>query len=521
MDRIFATPSLTGSAPRSIRWLPDSKGLTFVVTRGDEDSESTNLMVAELPSGKERTLCVIDTVAVPGDLAQGKDDHFHLGSYEWAETGDLMQFVFRGDVFTFNRRTGAVVRLTDTDADEDNVTFSPDGKRIAFSRENDLYVINLDTSQETRLTNTGSDTLQNGVLDWVYMEELFTRGDVRAFWWSPDSRAIAYMQFDTSPVPEFPIVDFLPLNNTVDMQRYPKAGDPNSVVRVGVVGAGGGATTWMKVDTEDDSYIARVYWFGGGKHIAVEKLNRSQNELRFIIANAETGDIEEPFAETSDTWIDVTYMQYYYKDKDRFVWTSARDGYTHLYLYKNDGTLIRRLTSGDWTVSNLNGVDEERGIIYYTSLEASILERQLYRVSETGEKITKISREPGTHNATFSPDSRYYYDWFSSVTVPRRITVHKASGERLFTLDECDTSELDSYELPAPEFFTFTSDEGIEFYASMIKPPDFDPARKYPVLVYTYGYPHGQIVRNIGFRTLGLWHEMMATRGYIIFQMDN
>ncbi len=521
VDRIFATPPLTGSAPRAIRWLPDSRGITYLATRGDGDSSTTHLVAVEVPSGKERTLCVIDTIAVPDDLGRGDDDRFRMDAYEWAETGDMIQFGFRGDVFTFDRRTGAVVRRTRTDADEDNLTFSPDGKWIAFTRDNDLFMIDLGTNEEVRLTTTGSDTLQNGVLDWVYMEELFTRGDVCAYWWSPDSRAIAYLQFDTSPIPKFPIVDFLPLHNTVEMQRYPKAGDPNSIVRVGVVAAGGGETTWMNVDTADDSYIARVSWFGDGKHLSVEKLNRSQDELRFLIADAATGNVEEGFVETSDTWIDVTYMRHYYESKDQFVWNSARDGFSHLYLYKNDGTLIHRLTAGNWTVSDLNSVDEKKGLIYFTALEASILERHVYRVSEKGGKMERLTKRPGTHYATFSPDSKYYYDSFSSVTIPRVISVHDASGKELFKIDECDTSELDSYELPVPEFLTFTSDEGLEFYASMIKPPHFDPAKKYPVLVYTYGYPHGQIVRNSGVRSLPLWHAMMATRGFIVFQMDN
>ncbi|UCH84169.1 MAG: S9 family peptidase [Candidatus Latescibacterota bacterium] len=522
VERIFGDPSLTGSAPRSIRWLPDSKGLTFLATRGEGDEETTHLVVAEVPSGNERTLCVIDTITVPGDLARDDDDdQFNIGSYRWAEAGDLMLFTFRGDVFTFDRRTGNVVRRTQTDSDEDNVTFSPDARRIAYTRDNDLWVLDLDTNEEIQLTTTGSDTLQNGVLDWVYMEELFTRGNVRAFWWSHDSQSIAYLEFDVSPVPEFPIVDFLPRHNTVEMQRYPKTGDPNSIVRVGVVSAGGGQTTWMNVDTSDDSYIARVYWFGDDKHLAVEKLNRRQDEIRFLIMDTTTGDLDEGFVETSDTWVEATYMRHFYETKDQFVYNSNRDGFSHLYLYKNDGSLIRQLTTGDWTVSSLNSVDEKKGLVYFTGLEASILERHLYRVPDKGGKIEQLTKRPGTHYVTFSPDSKYYYDWFSSTKAPRVITVYNASGKQLFVLDECDTSELDSYELPSSEFFTFTSGDGFDFYASMIKPPDFDPAKKYPVIVYTYAYPHGQIVRNRGDRTLGLWHKMMATRGYIIFQMDN
>jgi dipeptidyl-peptidase-4 len=292
-------------------------------------------------------------------------------------------------------------------------------------------------------------------------------------------------------------------------------------VRIGVVDAEGGETTWMDVDTSDDSYLARVHWFGDNEHLAIEKLNRNQDELRFLIADASSGAVTEGFVETSDTWVEATYLRHYYETKDQFVWNSMRDGFSHLYLYRNDGTMIRQLTTGDWTVSGLNSVDEKKKLIYFTGLKASILERHLYSVPEKGGKIKQLTKRPGNHYVTFSPDSKYYYDWFSNISTPRVITVYNASGKELFVLDECDTSELDSYKLPLPEFLTFTSDEGLEFYASITKPPDFDPKKKYPVIIYTYGYPHGQIVRNTGPRGLALWHAMMATRGYIVFQMDN
>ncbi|UCG52207.1 MAG: S9 family peptidase [Candidatus Latescibacterota bacterium] len=521
VDRIFSTPSLTGSAPSGIRWLPDSKGISFIETEGEDDESQSHFIVAKVPSGDKEMLCVIDTITVPADLKQDDDDSFGIGAYQWAETGDLMSFLFRDEIFTFNRKTREVVRRTKTDVAEENVTFSPNGEKIAFTRENDLWVIDLHNNEEKQLTTTGSDTLLNGVLDWVYMEELFTRGNVRAYWWSPDNEKIAYMQFDVSPVPQFPIVDFLPLHNTTETQRYPKAGDPNSIVRVGVIDVSSGEMSWMKVDTMDDSYIARVYWVEDNKHLAVEKLNRNQTELRLLIADVETGDVTEALTETSDAWVNVNYMRHYFENKDRFVWNSERDGFSHLYLYKTDGTLVRQLTSGSWDVSRLNGVDEKNGFVYFTALEKSILERHLYRVSEKGGEIKRITDRPGTHSVTFSPDLKYYIDRFSNTTTPRVITVHKASGKKLFKIDECDTSELDEYELPAPEIMTFTSGEGVTFYASMIKPPDFDPKKKYPVIVYTYGFPRSQIVRNAWGRSLYLWHAMMATRGYIVFSMDN
>ena len=520
VERIFADPPLVSLAPPGIQWLPDSRGLTYLVTPKKGEKAVTRLVVRDVPSGKERTLCVIDTAAVPVDLKRGDTDTLRIRSYEWAEKGDLMKFHFRSEIFTFNRKNGEIRRRTQNDAPEENATFSPDGKKIAFTRENDLWVLDLDFESEVRLTTTGSDSLFNGVLDWVYEEELFSRGDRRGYWWSPDSQKIVFLQFDESPIPGFPIVDFIPVTNTTERQFYPKPGDPNAIVRIGVVDPATAGIAWMKMDTADDSYIARVHWLRDNAHVAVEKLNRAQDRLTLFIADAVTGDTREVLAETSESWIDVTDAKHFYETKDQFAWSSDGDGFQHLYLYENDGTLVRRLTDGDWDVTDLNAVDEKRGFLYFTGLEKSILERHLYRVPENGGEVKRLTEREGTHNVTFSPDRSYYYDRFSSVTEPRLITVHAASGKELFTLDKAEAPELAEYELPTPVFSTFTNKEGVAFHYSMIKPRDFDPAKKHPVLVYTYGFPNGQEVRNRWGGSSALWHAMLAERGIIVFTMD-
>jgi dipeptidyl-peptidase-4 len=522
VERVFADPPLVNDAPSGIAWLPDSRGVTYIRAARPGEKAATRLVVREVPSGKERTLCVIDTVAVPADLVQESADTMTIKSYAWAKTGSLMMFQFRDEIFTFNRKSGEVLRRTKNDKPEENAEFSPDGKKIAFTRENDLWVLDLATGAETRLTTTGSDSLLNGVLDWVYMEELFSRGDTKAYWWSPDSKRIAFLQFDESPVPAFPIVDFIPVHNTTETQFYPKAGDPGPIVRVGVLDLAGGETTWLGIDTTDDSYIARVYWLRGGERLAVEKLNRSQDRLTLLLADPRSGEAREVLAETSDTWVDVTDAKHIYETSDRFVWSSDRDGFSHLYLYSSDGTLVRRLTEGGWEVSGLDAVDEKRGLVYFTALEKSILERHLYRVSvsEKNGAPARISKRDGTHAVTFSPDCRYYIDRFSSAAEPRFITVHDASGKQLFTLDKADTGELDAYAVPAQEFLTFTSAEGVTFHGAMIKPPDFDPAKTYPAIVYTYGFPNAQVVRNAWGRSTYLWHAAMAGRGFVVFMMD-
>jgi len=521
IEAIYASPPLTGSAPTALRWMPDSRRVSYLFDEGEGESKQTHFMAARVRDGKRETLCILDTIPVPEDLRTSDDTKFTFRSYAWAEERQLAVFRFKGEIFTFDAATGAVVRRTQSDIAEANVTFSPDGKSIAFTRDHDIWAMDLEYGHEVQLTTTGNDSILNGVLDWVYMEELFTRGNVQAYWWSPDSRTIAYLQFDESPVETFPIVDFSGVYNTVEMQRYPKAGSPNPLVRIAVYHLETGETVWLDVDTSDDSYIARVYWLGDSRHVALEKLNRSQDELRLLFADASTGHVRELFKETRDTWIEVNYMKHYYETREKFVWASNRDGNTHLYVFKNDGTMEKQLTTGMWEVSALNDIDEKRGHVYFTALEKSFLERHLYRVGDNGEGFRQLSTRDGTHGVTFSPDHKYYIDQFSNASTPPVISIHDAFGKLLFTLHDSSEADITEYELPAKEFFTIVSRDGLEFQCSMVKPPHFDPGEKYPVIIYVYGGPHAQVVRNRWDGTRYLWHSMMAQNGYIIFSLDN
>lgn len=532
VERIFDDPPLVNSAPSGIQWLPGGRGVTFIRKPGHGEEGPARLILRETPSGKERTLCVIDTVVVPSDREGEAPDTLSIGSYAWAPSGSLMMFEFRNEIFTLDRKTREIQRRTRNDAPEESAEFSPDGRKIAFTRENDIWVLDLESGVETQLTTTGTDSLWNGVLDLIYMEELFTRGDRKAYWWSPDSRKIAYLQFDETSVPHFPIVDFMPVHAEVETQLYAKAGDPNAVVRAGVVDVATGETTWMKIDTSDDSYIARVHWlherfvkglgeeFENGHALALQKLNRRQDRLTLFFADVGTGETREILTETSDTWVEVTDLTYFYENDGRFVWGSDRDGYMHLYLYGSDGTLVRRLTEGPWDVSSLDAVDEKRGLVYFTGLEKSILERHVYRVSTKDAKLARLTEREGTHGAEFSSDEKYFIDRYSSSTEPRLYTICDASGKTRFTLDEADTTPLDGYALPVPELGTFTNDEGVTFHYSILKPVDFDPTKKYPVIIYTYGYPNAQVVRNAWGRSLYLWHAAMTGRGFLVFSMD-
>jgi dipeptidyl-peptidase-4 len=520
IERIFGKPSLLATLPSEILWVGDDKAVSYLEERGQGDEKQTVFVVRAVPSGKERIICVSDTVPVPEDLRKSDDDVFEIESYHWSKKGDRIVFAFGGDLFTLERKSGRIRRHTQTEGAERHPAFSPDGKRIAFTREADLYAIKLDSNEEVRLTDTGCDSVLNGILDWVYMEELFTRGNKRAFYWSPDSERLAFLQIQESPVPEVPIVDWMETHPETEMQRYPMAGDPIPVVRVGIVRADEGTLTWADVDTGDDSYIARLYWLGDSRGVAIEKLNRAQDKLTLMFADAETGGISVVFDETDKTWVNVSYLKHFYEKKRQFIWGSERSGHQHLYLYNMDGSLVRELTRGDWEVTSLDGVNEKKGRVYFTANESNVLERHLYEVSDKGGEVRQITSGEGTHLVTMSPDNKYFIDKFESERRPRVVSVRSVKGEKLFQIADRQTPELADMERPLPEFFKFKSAAGIDYYCSITKPTGFNRLEKYPVIVYVYGGPHAQVVRR-RWSSSGLWHSFMADKGYIIFSLDN
>lgn len=521
IEKIFGTTPLVGSVPSEIKWRGDGRAVSFIRTLpADENGVKPRaLVVREVPSGRERVLCIADTVAVPADLRRDDDDLFAIASHEWNRAGDRVVFTFRDELFLLDAGSGRIARLTDNDGAEENATFSPDGTMLAWARGNDLFSMDLDRRVEVRHTTTGCDTVYNGILNWIYMEELFTRGEVRAYWWSPDGSRLAFLEIRDGGAPVYPIVDHVPTDATYQLQHYPKPGDPNPVVRVGIVAARGGEVTWSEVDTRGDSYIARVYWLGDGSAVAIEKMNRAQDRLTLLFANPANGRAEVVLEESSPSWVNVTYAKHYYEKKRQFLWGSDRDGHMHLYLHNLDGSLIRPVTSGDWEVFDLAGVDEKKGRIWFTANEGSVIERHLYRVNENGKDLKRVTTEAGTHRITMSPDGRYFIDEYSSHERPARYSVHNADGKRLFDIGDQLTDELAAARFPLPEFFTIQRD-GRTYHCSIRKPPDLDPSRKYPVIVYVYGGPHSQVVRKAWAKN-DLWHAYMAENGYIVFSLDN
>lgn len=518
LERIFGKKPILTPLPDPV-WIGDSRGisLTHEVTPAKGEARDA-FVIRDVPSGKEHVLAWLDDVPVPDDLKSEEHDKFAIESPSWTRDGSRAAFVFAGDVFTIDRK-GKIERITKTKGEEQDPTFSRDGHWLAYTRGHDLYTRDLERKVELRHTTTGCDTVYNGVLNWVYMEELFTRGEVRSFWWSPNGSRIAFLEIKDGMVPEYPIVDQVKTPATWKMQRYPKPGDPNPQVRIGILDAASQSVTWTDVETGPDNYIVRVNWLGDGSALAVEKMNRNQDHLTLLFTDAVTGKSDVILEEKSPTWINDTYAKYFYEKKRQFLWGSEKDGHMHLYLYNLDGSPIRQLTRGNWEVIDLAGVDEKSGRVYFTANEGSVLEQHLYRVDENGKDLKRITSEEGTHEVMMSPDRKYYIEKYSSSTRPTRGSVCDVNGKRLFDFADQATGEFAALQLSAPEFGAVTHDT-TTFNYRMIRPLNFDPTKKYPVIVYVYGGPHAQMVKKSWTRN-DLYLRWLTNQGYIVFSLDN
>jgi dipeptidyl-peptidase-4 len=316
-------------------------------------------------------------------------------------------------------------------------------------------------------------------------------------------------------------VDFESYSGDAEMERYPVPGGANPIVHVYVAPVGGGAARLMDTGTETDQYIARVNWLPDSKHVAIQRLNREQTQLDLLFANAGTGKSRVALTEKDGYWINLSDDLRFLKDGKRFLWSSERSGYRHLYLYDLDGKQVAQLTKGEWEVTSLDSVDEAKGLAYFTATEKSPLERHIYKAGFDGSGFARVTQEDGTHAANFSASAAYFVDSSSDAMTPPHIDLLRADGSRVGPINENKVAELAEYRLVPPETFTVRAHDGMMLNAMMIKPPDFDPQRKYPVLVYIYGGPHVQVVRNVWAGPNFLWHEMMAQKGYIVFALDN
>ncbi len=395
-------------------------------------------------------------------------------------------------------------------------TLSPDGQSVLFRRESNLFVFDLESKKTVQLTFDGSPTLLNGKLDWVYPEELDLG---TAFWWSPDSKRIAYLQFNTGDELIYPHEDLLKERAVYEPQRYPQAGTPNALVKVGVVSAFGGNTAWMDLGPNKNVLIARVNWLPDSSRLAIQRLNRVQDRLDLLAADSNSGQTTTLLSEQDQYWVNTHDDLCFLHNVSQFLWSSERTGFRHLYLYSTEGRQLKQLTSGNWQVNRVIAVNEARRLVYFTSTQAGPLEEQLYSVSLDGGNPQRLSQQPGVHDIRADEEAGNYLDVFSNPTTPPSVTLHDDSGKELAVMQKPDRTEADRFEILPTEIVTLKADDGTLLYARLIKPAQFNPTRKYPAIVFVYGGPHAQAVRNLW---SGLsWEQALAHRGFAVWQVDN
>ncbi len=422
--------------------------------------------------------------------------------------------------YVFDLDTRKVSPVSTKEGKQQYATFSPDATKVAFMRDNDLYITDLTSGVETRITHDGKyNHIINGGSDWVYEEEL---SFAKAFFWSPDGKKIAFYKFDESHVREFSMMMYDSLYPTVYKFKYPKPGEQNSNVSIHVYDLANNSTTIVDVGGEKDQYIPRVKWTQDPNTLLVMRMNRHQNHLEYLFANATTGDTKVILEEKDKYYIDINDDLTFLRDGKHFILTSERDGYNHVYLYDISGKLIRSITTGNWEVTNLYGIDEKTGTLYYQSTESSPLERDLYSIHISGNKKRKISTQPGTNSATFSADFSYYILNHSNVSTPPYITLNNTKSgrvERILEENRAAKETATTYGIQPREFFTFNTSENVELNGYMIKPRNFDENVKYPVLMYVYGGPGSQSAANSWAHNI--WFDYLAQEGYLIVCVDN
>lgn len=502
-----------------VEWRPEADQITYIRLKSPGTSAANAMYLYDVASGRERVLLK------PEGAASG----LSLSSYRWSPKGDAILFEGGNDLWLYQIESGHARRLTDDRDPEEDADFSPAGDSVAFVKNNDLYALELTTGVLKRLTYDGSETVLNGKLDWVYEEELANRATGRAYQWSPDGKKIAYLRLDDGPVPQYPITAYLSTHVGLFEQRFPQAGDPNPKPSFHVVAvAGGKRQDWTyPLPSPGPEYIGPSFsWTPDSNAVAFLTLNRHQNELEVHAWQPESGDDRVIVNEKDAYWINSLDAPYFLKDGKQFLWLSERDGWLHLYLFSRDGNPVKKLTEGDWMIDHpaftnvpMFQVDESGGWVYFSSTHPDPRERRLYRVRLDGSGFERLTQQPGTHVLDLAPSGHYLIDTLSDINTPTVLRLLKANGAQVATLDQPE-NRLSEFALGKTEFVEVKARDGSTLYARLAKPADFSPEKKYPVVVYVYGGPHEQLVKN-QWRASSLLDLLFAQEGFLVWTLDN
>jgi dipeptidyl-peptidase-4 len=532
VERIFAGREFAAERFGPARWMSDGESYTTLEPSADA-KEGRDLVLYRADTGR-RSVLVSSAKLIPAGAAQP----LGIEDYAWSPDGKAL-IIFtaskrvwrqntRGDFWTYDLASGRLQKLG-RDFEPSSLMFaklSPDGRRAAYVFKNNIYAEDLASGRVTQLTFDGGPDVINGTSDWVNEEEFGIRDGFR---WSPDGAAIAFWQFDTARVPVFTMIDNTDsLYPTTTTFKHPKPGQPNSTVRAGVVPAGGGPVVWMKTPGDpSETYIARLEWAGNSSEVILQHLNRLQNTLTVLLGDAVTGEVRTVFTDRDETWVEIM-EEFVWLDGGRsLLWLSERDGWRHAYAVGRDGASVRLLTPGDYDVLSVDAVDSKGGRLYVTASPADATKRFLYSVRIDGKgKPAPVgpAGQAGVHRYDISPSARWAFHSYSTLdTPPVTELVRLPGGEavRPLAASEDLRAKVDALARKRAEFFKLPIGDGLEIDGWRILPPDFDPAKKYPMLVYVYGEPAGQTVQDGWGGSTYLWHLLLAQKGYIVASFDN
>ncbi len=516
--------NFSGSPPAGLEWLADGEHYLH----GRRADGTTTLMRVNARTGEAAPFFDAAKMEaalrkLPAVSAEDARRLAHQSSYKMNPARTAVLLNFNLDLIHYELNSDTAARLTTDPDEETEEDFSPDGRWVSFVRKNDLYVVELAGRRERRLTKTGNEKTLNGVLDWVYEEEIYGRGNRRGYWWSPDSRRIAYLNFDERPVRTFPIVDHIPRRQVLEDTPYPLAGDPNPLVRLGVVEPLSDETRWVDLAGYEptDSLVVRVSWSPDARRVIYQAQNREQTFLDLNAADPSTGRTTRLFRETTKAWVEAFDDNPRWLKDGSFLWRSERTGWVHVYHYSGEGKLIKQLTDGPWEARGIDAVDEAGGWLYFHGTEHSHIGEHVYRVKLDGSGLKRLSQAEGNHRPNFSPTGSYFIDSWSDVNTPTQVRLFGSDGTQVRVIEENRVAALGQYRLGKAEFMRVKTRDGFEMEAMMIRPPDFDPSKKYPVIEFTYSGPHAPQVKNSWGSTTYMWHQLLAQKGYIVWYLDN
>ena len=541
IDRLFDAPALAGPAMVGLKISPDGSRVTYLQGKPD-DKDRLDLWEYNFREGRARMLVDCNALAplteALSDEERSRRERQRTAAlsgileYSFAPSGRALLFPLGGHLYYYDLdkpAKDAVTEIAHSAGFASDAVISPQGRYLAFIRDQNLQVYDIAAHRARALTADGGGPIKNGMAEFVAQEEM---DRTTGYWWAPDDCRIAFVRVDETPVKVTERFEIAADNVSTFAQRYPAAGGPNVLIRLGVVDVQSGAVAWVDLGSDTDIYLARVDWLPDGRTLAIQRESRNQRRLDLLFADAETGRSRVALTETSNTWIDLNNELSFLRESPEFIWASSRDGFLHLYLYGCDGRLLRQLTAGAWNVDDfraraVKGIDEKNRLVYFTATEKKPTERHLYRTSldtQDPRKVVRISQRDGLHGITMSSAADFYVDSFTSSTQPPQVALHTAEGRHLVYLLENrlspqhpDAPYLADNSLPEPG--TLAGADGQALHYHLYKPPHFDSGKRYPAIVDVYGGPGVQ--RVLDQWTGGSFTQILTRAGYVVFQLDN